>query len=123
MDGERRAAALEARAAAQKAQAAGQNSRNTRTGLAALLAPGAGRRMRPSGGGSGGGWPGGNSGGGAAGREGEVIRRGTLWFLAENGRPACIQVGLGISDGSFTEIRALGPGELEGREFILRERI
>jgi hypothetical protein len=136
MDEERRTAALAARAAAQKAQAAGENSRSGQggAGLAGLLAPRTGGRMRPPGGSgtgraSGGGFGGGGFGasggqrGNSAGPGRGETRLGTLWFMGENGKPACLRVRAGISDGSFTEVQALGPGELEGREIILRERI
>jgi hypothetical protein len=124
MDEARRTAALEARREAQKAQAAGQDSRNAPAGLAGLLAPMSGGRMRPPGGNSGG--RGGNSAAQGASRDGggrEAFTRKTLWVMDENGRPVCVQVEAGISDGSFTEIRALGGEALEGREIILRERI
>jgi HlyD family secretion protein len=140
MDEERRAAATAARTEAQKVQAAGQNgqnSRNGQTGLAGLLAPmPGGGRMGPPGGGSGGrgGTSGGSAAAGAAGAAGaaaaaaaagreEAPRTGTLWFMGDNGRPACVRVLAGISDGSYTEVRAPADGELEGREIILRERI
>jgi hypothetical protein len=124
MDEARRAVVLEARREAQKVQAAGQDSRNAPAGLAGLLAPMSGGRMRPPGGN-----PGGRGGNNAAqgtvraGGNREAFTRKTLWFMDENGRPACVQVEAGISDGSLTEIRALGGEELEGREIILRERI
>ncbi|MDR1239373.1 MAG: efflux RND transporter periplasmic adaptor subunit [Treponema sp.] len=137
MDEERRAAAIAARTEAQKAQAPGQNNRSgqTGTGLAGLLAPMPGGRMGPPGAGGPGGQRGTGAGGGSgmsAGRAGvsgegrEAARLGTLWFMGENGKPACLRVRVGISDGSYTEVQALGPGEpeeFEGREIILRERI
>jgi HlyD family secretion protein len=127
MDETRRAAALDARREAQTAQAAGQNSQTAPAGLAGLLAPmSGGGRMRPPGGNFGGNRGGNSAAGGnsRAGGEGDAaVKRGTLWFMDGNGRPACIQVGIGISDGSYTEIRALGDDDLEGREIILRERI
>jgi HlyD family secretion protein len=133
MDEERRAGALKVREEAQKAQVPG-NSRSgqSASGLAGLLAPMPGGRMGPPGGASG---QRGNSaaqGGsrtgsaGAAGSAGEgqaAMRMGTLWFMGENGKPACLRVRAGISDGSYTEVEALNGEELEGREIILRERI
>jgi HlyD family secretion protein len=122
LDDAQRAAALEARSTAQKAQAPAENSRNAQGGLAGLIAPMPGR-MGPPGGRGGNNASQGRAGGTAgAGRE-PAMRRGTLWFMDENGKPRCIQVRTGISDGSYTEIQAAGPQELEGREIILRERI
>ena len=43
-------------------------------------------------------------------------KQGTLWRLDANGRPEAIQVGLGISDASFTEIS--GPAVVDGLEVI-----
>jgi hypothetical protein len=120
MDEAQRAEALEARSTAQKAQVPAENSRNAQGGLAGLIAPMPGR-MGPPGGRGGNNAPQGRAGENA-GRE-QAMRRGTLWFMDENGRPRCIQVRTGISDGSYTEIQAAGPQELEGREIILRERI
>ena len=57
---------------------------------------------------------------GADGRANVVIRN--LWFFAEDGKLEVMQVMAGISDGSFTEIR-LRDNDLEGRQFILREKI
>lgn len=45
----------------------------------------------------------------------------SLWFLNEEGRPELKRVETGITNGTFTEI--LFPQDLEGRQFILRERI
>jgi HlyD family secretion protein len=131
MDEEGRAAAIAARAEAQKAQAAGQNNRSGQTGagIAGLLAPMPGGRMGPPGGN-----PGGRGGTGAAQgvsraggtggvREAAALRLGTLWFMGENGKPACLRVRAGISDGSNTEVQAISAENLEDREIILRERI
>ena len=45
-----------------------------------------------------------------------------LWFIDGTGKPDCVLVQTGISDGSFTEIRARNE-DLEGRQIILRERV
>ncbi|MDR3145025.1 MAG: hypothetical protein LBU21_01995, partial [Treponema sp.] len=58
-----------------------------------------------------------------------------LWYINGEGKPDCILVQTGISDGSYTEIRPLGPpGETpegddpagigpEGLTVILREKV
>jgi hypothetical protein len=45
-----------------------------------------------------------------------------LWFIDETGKPDCILVQTGISNGSFTEIRARN-ADIEGRQIVLRERV
>jgi HlyD family secretion protein len=124
LDADQRAAALKTRGEAQKAAApAVQDNRNAQSGLAGLIAPMPGGRMGPPGGRGGSGGEnnaaGGNGRAGAAG----APRMGNLWFIDDKGRPACIRVRVGISDGSFTEVQTPAAGELEGREIILRERI
>jgi len=44
-----------------------------------------------------------------------------LWYLDDEGNLAVLPVRAGISDGSFTEVRALR--DLEGIPVIVRERI
>ncbi|MDR2111294.1 MAG: efflux RND transporter periplasmic adaptor subunit, partial [Spirochaetaceae bacterium] len=130
MDEARRAEVLKAREEAQRVRApAERNSRNGRQGLAGLLAPMPGGRMGPPGGRGGGAGTGGagagNGGAGGPGNGGgrEGVRMGNLWFMDGGGRPACLRVRVGISDGSFTEVAAPGGEDLEGREIILREKI
>ena len=50
-----------------------------------------------------------------------VVMR-NLWYISDEGKPESMQVEAGISNGSFTEIRATDE-DLEGRQVILRERI
>ncbi|MEE8225592.1 MAG: efflux RND transporter periplasmic adaptor subunit [Kiloniellales bacterium] len=45
-----------------------------------------------------------------------VVRRARVWVLDENGAPKPVDVGIGISDGSFTEIVS---GELEEGQLII----
>jgi HlyD family secretion protein len=127
LDEGQKAAAIAQRAEAQKAaQAAGANSTTTsQTGLAGMLMPGGGR-MRPPGGGQ------------TAARAGTTTGRARsetltppkpLWYLDESGKPDCILVRSGISNGSLTEVRiagrpeAAGDAALEGKQIILRERV
>ena len=44
-----------------------------------------------------------------------------LWFIDGTGKPDCVLVQPGISDGSFTEIRSRNE-DLEGKRIIVRER-
>jgi hypothetical protein len=69
--------------------------------------------------------------GGQSGRAAETLSPPRpLWYL-ENGKPEVILVRTGISNGSLTEIRAIGSdrenasgeGSLEGMQVILRERV
>jgi HlyD family secretion protein len=48
-----------------------------------------------------------------------VIRN--LWFISSDGKLEVLQVETGISNGAFTEIR--GMEDIEGRQFILRDKI
>jgi len=111
MSDEQRQAAVEARG---EAQAAAQNARqNSNTGITGLLTgPQGGQRM------------GGRQGQGAQGQSGgsrnAVVMR-NLWFINGEGKIDVIQVRTGISDGSFTEIYS--GDDLDGREFILREKL
>jgi hypothetical protein len=61
----------------------------------------------------------GAQGQGSGSRNAVVMRN--LWFINGEGRLDVIQVRTGISDGSFTEI--FTDNDLEGREFILREKL
>lgn len=47
---------------------------------------------------------------------GALVRRARVWVLDENGAPEPVDVGIGISDGSFTEIVS---GELEEGQLII----
>ena len=112
MSDEQRQAAVEARG---EAQAAAQNTRqNSNTGITGILTgPQVGPRM-------GGGRQGQGAQGQGAGSRNAVVMR-NLWFINGEGKLDVIQVRTGISDGSFTEI--FTDNDLEGREFILRERL
>ena len=107
---EQRQAVVEARA---QSQSQNQNqTQNANTGLAGLMMGQGTRRM---------GFPsmqGANQGQGRT--QATVVMR-SLWRLAGDGKLEVIRVATGISSGSFTEIRSLE--ELEGRQFILREKI
>jgi hypothetical protein len=50
-----------------------------------------------------------------------VVRN--LWYIAGNGGLEVMRVAIGVSSGSFTEILALENEDIEGRQFILREKI
>jgi len=114
MGEEQRQAAIDARAQAQ-AQAA-QNSQNSNTGLQSLMMGGNTQTMRMMGGTAR--QPSGQRQAGS--RVPSIVYR-NLWFINEEGRLDVMQVQIGISSGSFTEI--IGADDLEGRQFILRERI
>jgi HlyD family secretion protein len=113
MSEEQRQAAIEARG---EAQAASQNARqSSNTGITGLLTgPQGGQRM-----GGGRQAQGAQQGQGSGSRNAVVMRN--LWFINGEGKLDVIQVRTGISDGSFTEIYSAD--DLEGREFILRERL
>jgi HlyD family secretion protein len=112
MSDEQRQTALEARGQAQAAaQSARQNSNTGITGL--MMGPQGGQRM------GGGRQAQGAQGQGSGARNAVVMRN--LWFINGEGKLDVIQVRTGISDGSFTEIYS--DDDLEGREFILREKL
>jgi HlyD family secretion protein len=144
MDGAEQQAAREARSQALAAQAAGERSNQAAGGLTGLVMP----RGPGMGGGRGG--PGGNPGrSGVAGTAGAAEARAggpgggrgaeaagpprTLWYINNEGKPECILVRTGITNGSYTEIRGAyrpqagppGAGDegLEGMRVILREKI
>jgi len=60
------------------------------------------------------------TGGPQAGGNSSIVMR-NLWYLNGDGSLGVMQVRVGISDGNFTEI--LGGDDIEGRQFISRERI
>ncbi|MDR1319469.1 MAG: efflux RND transporter periplasmic adaptor subunit [Treponema sp.] len=123
MSEEERGAALAARArenGAASGGADGGTGGNTarRSGLAAFSAPFGMGGVRMPGGGR-------RNADNAAGGAVRAQPR-PLWYIDESGRPDCVLVRAGISDGINTEILPLRPdGEdpLEGTRIILRERI
>jgi HlyD family secretion protein len=59
------------------------------------------------------------------GRPRESVQRKPLWYI-DNGKPVCMMVQVGVSDGSFTEVRPIRGGDeadLEGKNVIVREKI
>ena len=92
----------------QPSNQAESSSQGQRTGIVALLT-GGGRNIRP------------RAIQGQARATGEQEGLRNLWYAGENGSLEVMQVRIGISSGSATEIFA--DEDLEGREFILRERI
>jgi HlyD family secretion protein len=116
MDDAQQQAAIASRTQAANAQAQ-QNANRQNTGIAGLL--------------SGGGNRGAFGGGGAFGPGGQgqqqtqtsrtavVIRN--LWYISADGKLEVMRVQTGISNGTLTEIYTLE--DLEGKQFILRERI
>ena len=129
MDETQRAAALEAREQAKAAgNATAAAARPTSGGLTGMVMPTGPGRGAPGMGVQGGGSrnaalpPGSGSGQrGLSGREAMSPPK-PLWFIDETGKPNCILVQTGISNGSFTEIRTRGE-DLDGRQIILRERV
>jgi HlyD family secretion protein len=115
MNEEQRQAAIESRGQSQAAaQSARQNS-SANTGITGLLTgPQGGQRM-----GGGRQAQGAQQGQSPNARSAVVMRN--LWFINSEGKLDVIQIRAGISDGSFTEI--FPAEDIEGREFILREKI
>jgi hypothetical protein len=63
--------------------------------------------------------------GATGGRQREAVQRKPLWYM-DNGKPVCIMVEVGVSDGTLTEVRPIRGGDeadLEGKSIIVRERI
>jgi HlyD family secretion protein len=124
MDETQRAAAVAARAEAQQQTAQAGGGQNAQAGLAGLVAPqlgrGGGRMM---------------GGGGAGGNRNQAQADGApaaappsppkpLWYIDGGGKPACILVRAGSSDGSHTEVIPLSRDEsLEGMSVILKEKV
>ena len=106
MDEEQRLAALETRSQTQPARNA--QNQGTDTGISALLT-GGGRNVRPT------------SIQGQARNTGGQERLRNLWYITEDGSFGIMRVITGIVSGSNTEI--IVSDDLEGREFILRERL
>ncbi|MDR0554969.1 MAG: efflux RND transporter periplasmic adaptor subunit [Treponema sp.] len=148
MSEEQQKAALDARAQQKAAAASGQTpSASTggsaagasNTSLASLVGGGA------AGGMMGGGMPGGGqfnaqrgtggaTGGGTAGSTGTrtgsrpaaaTVTLKNLWYIADDGKPAVIQVETGITNGTSTEVKlpANATDDLEGMRIILKEKV
>ena len=121
---EQKQAAIEAREQ-EKAQAQAQSANQANSGITNLMMGGGtqqqanrmlggtGTRQRQSQSAA----PGGRQGRGS---EKPVVMR-SLWFINDEGKLDVMRVRAGISNGSFTEVRAAG--ELEGKQVILREKI
>ena len=122
---ERRAAAIEARAQAKAAAGSASQGSNAAagTGLTGLVMGNQGNRqlMRMQGGGGGGGARQGGGGSGQSRSAAPAVVMRNLWFINEEGKLDVIRVRAGISNGSLTEVRS--QEELEGKQFILREKI
>ena len=85
-----------------------QTARSAQTGIAALFT-GGGRAARPT------------AIQGRARATGTQEGMRSLWYLDDNGNLQMVRVRTGVTTGTTTEIFALE--DIEGREFILRERI
>jgi HlyD family secretion protein len=135
MDDTQRTTALETRervrvrgttggAANRNAGAAGQGG--GLTGLMMPQGPGRGGGMNRNGSASGGGSGAqrASSGGASSGASGREILTPPkpLWYLDDTGKPDCLLVRTGITNGFYTEIRPLGDNP-EGRRIILREKV
>jgi HlyD family secretion protein len=118
---EERQAAIDAREQA-KAASAQNSSQGTNAGagqgLTGIVMGNQGGRQfnRMSGGGQGR-----QQGGQNRGAQARTIVMRNLWFIGDDGRLDVIRVQAGISNGSLTEI--MSTENLEGRQFIMRERI
>jgi HlyD family secretion protein len=97
MSEEERSAALAARAEARKSAAGADENAARQGNLAGLASPFGMGRMRG---------PGGRQNANNAADKSQARPR-PLWYIDEKGRPDCILVGAGISDGINTEIRPL----------------
>ena len=125
MDETQRSAAVQARDAQSAAAAASQQNRNPQGGggggLSGLLGAG-GMMMRP--GGFGGGGQGARAGENTRAREQTLGPPRPLWYIDSNGKADAVMIQAGISDGSRTEIHPVqGEDSLDGKQFILRERV
>jgi hypothetical protein len=115
MDEKQRQAALEAR---EQAKAAGQNTQNKSAGITDLMMGGntGGRNLELRSQGRGQGRSGAQE---RTARETIVMRN--LWYMTADGKLEVIRVRTGTSNGSLTEI--ITEDDLEGKQFILREKI
>jgi HlyD family secretion protein len=113
MNDEQRQAALTAREQP-RTQSAGQTAN---TGLTNLMTGGqsanmmAGRQFNP----------GGRQGQGQGRSASPSVVMRNLWYVNDGGKLDVMQVRIGISSGSFTEIRA--SDDLEGKQVILKEKL
>ncbi|GHV29733.1 hypothetical protein AGMMS4952_15820 [Spirochaetia bacterium] len=120
MDEDQRKAAIEARSQVKAAQSSAPSSQ-AGTGIASLVGGGQ-TGPRPMGGpGEARIMPSGGQGGGrpAAARNTVVMRN--LWYINSEGKLDVMRVRTGITNGTSTEIRSTE--DLEGKQFILREKI
>jgi HlyD family secretion protein len=104
----------------------GLNALGSQGGMFSGAPPGPGGAGMPGPGGSGGGMPGGGTGtrsSSAAASQG--IQYKPLWFINSEGKPDCLLVAPGISDGSITEVSSpeLTENLIASTQFIVRERI
>jgi HlyD family secretion protein len=124
LNDEQKQAAIEARAQAKAAaQNQGQNSNTSLQGLMMGSGQGAARMMggpgsRPLGQGQQGQQP--RVGAGGSRQRDQVVMR-NLWYVGDDGKLEVMRVRIGISSGSFTEIRSRE--DIEGRQVILKEKI
>jgi len=120
MDEDQRQAALEAREQA-KAQGAGQGGNSgSNTGLTGLVM-GGGQNFDMRGTGRRSAQAGGQTGQGRENRGPRAVVMRNLWFINGEGKLEVIRVQTGISNGTLTEI--ITQDDLEGKQFILREKI
>ena len=90
-------------------------------GLTGLLAGGGGGNRQIMGGGQFPGGGGGRQGQGQTRTAAPTIVMRNLWYINDEGKLDVMQVRTGITSSSFTEI--YGAEELEGKQFILREKV
>jgi hypothetical protein len=108
MNESQRVAAIAARNEVSTVQVANSNQ-NQRTGIVALLTGGGNRNTRPRA------------------TQGQALATGAqegvryLWYMTDNGILDVMRVRIGIITGSNTEI--ITTEDIEGRQFILRERL
>jgi HlyD family secretion protein len=120
MDDTQQQAAIASRTQAANAQAQqNANRQNQNTGIAGLLSGGGNR-------GAFGGGPGGLGGPGGQGQQQTQTSRTAvvmrnLWYVTSDGKLEVMRVQTGISNGTLTEIFTME--DLDGKQFILRERI
>jgi HlyD family secretion protein len=116
MSEEERKAATAAREQAMaqtKAESAGPGP-NAGTGISGIMMGGPPRGMRRGGN---------RQGSGQDDKLEQAIVMRNIWYMNDEGKLDVMQVQAGISDGSFTEIRAVNNEDINGRQVILREKI
>jgi HlyD family secretion protein len=120
MNEEQRQAAIETRVSSASGEQRQNQNQNANTGIAGLVSglQGGGQRLIAGGAG---GRQGANAQGAGQGRSTQAAVMRNLWFVNGDGKLDVMQVRIGISDGSSSEVFL--PENFEDRQFILREKV